>query len=386
MDDKDLERLIISHRRALHRVPELDVDLPETRAYLLEALAPLGCEIRDLGEAGFTAFFDCGGGAGAGATAFRTDMDALPILESGLTDEGTPSLAAREGFLSGHEGMMHACGHDGHMAILLGLAQWVSENRAALPKGVLLIFQAAEETTGGAKQICASGVFEDYGVGRVFGLHLWPDHPAGAVVCREKEFMAGVHVAEAEITGRAAHIAEYWMGADALAAACQFVKEAYRLEASLPEGDSRILRYGALEAGTASNVVADKAVLYGTMRAFSDAVFERLFEGLDGIAEGIGNDFGVDVKLRYSEGYPPVINPPGLYQEAKARLTQAGFAWVELAEPLMVAEDFSYYQKEAPGLFLHLGTGLDCKMHTPAYEIDESVLMAGVRLFRNLLG
>jgi hippurate hydrolase len=381
MPDHELAQQIIEFRRALHRIPELDFDLPRTRAYLTNVLTPLGCEIRDLGKAGFTAFFDNHQEA---TLAFRSDMDAIPIEEP---DGGCA-------FRSEHAGAMHACGHDGHMAMLLGFATWLhahthihtsKESAAEVKTNVLLIFQAAEETTGGAQLICQSGVLKDYGVSKIYGIHLWPGQPKNRIVCRPGGFMAGTFVVEAEIEGRAAHIAEYRKGADALEAGCLFVEKAYAFEAALPQDVHRLLRFGEFHAGTANNVVAGKAHINGAIRAYDDGTFAALQDGLDAAAREAALQTGTHFEIRKSEGYPPVVNPLELYEETKKALTATGFTWHELSEPLMTAEDFAFYQREIPGLFLHLGTGVEAKLHSPAYTLDESVLITGVQIFRALL-
>jgi hippurate hydrolase len=391
MPDRELEQQIIEFRQALHRIPELDFDLPRTRAYLTNVLAPLGCEIRDLGKAGFTAFFDHHQDV---TLAFRSDMDAIPI------EEPDGSCA----FRSEHAGAMHACGHDGHMAMLLGLATWLharththtskervadqhtsDEDAVGIKANVLLVFQAAEETTGGAHLICQSGVLGDYNVSKIYGIHLWPGQPKNQIVCRPGGFMAGTFVVEAEIEGRAAHIAEYRKGADALEAGCLFVEKAYAFEAALPQDVHRLLRFGEFHAGTANNVIASKAHINGAIRAYDDETFAALQDGLDAAAREAVQQTGTHFEIRKSEGYPPVVNPLDLYEETKETLTAAGFSWHELAEPLMTAEDFAFYQREIPGLFLHLGTGVDTKLHSPAYTLDESVLITGVQIFRTLL-
>ena len=164
-----LEQLTI-HRRALHRIPELDDQLPETQAYLLDRLSPLRCRIITPGRCAVLAYFDAGK---PDTAAFRSDMDALPIEEkSGVS------------FCSAHPGRMHACGHDGHMAMLLCLAQWISGHLDQLYRNVLLVFQPAEETTGGAQSICQTGIFRQLNVRHIFGIHLWPDLPAGTVSTR----------------------------------------------------------------------------------------------------------------------------------------------------------------------------------------------------------
>ncbi|MDR0875842.1 MAG: amidohydrolase [Clostridiales Family XIII bacterium] len=370
--DQRLEQKVIEFRRALHRIPELDFDLPRTRAFLTEVLAPLGCEIRDLGKAGFTAFFDNHQEA---TLAFRSDMDAIPIEEP-------DGLCA---FRSEHAGAMHACGHDGHMAMLLGLATWLHAHASEAKANALLIFQAAEETTGGAHLICRSGVLADYGASKIYGIHLWPGQPKNQIVCRPGGFMAGTFVVEAEIEGRAAHIAEYKRGADALEAGCLFVEKAYAFEAAMPQGIHRLLRFGEFHAGTANNVVAGRAHINGAIRAYDDETFAALQGGLDAAACEAELQTGTHFEIRKSEGYPPVVNPPALYEETREALTAAGFAWHELAAPLMTAEDFAFYQREIPGLFLHLGTGVNAKLHSPAYILDESVLITGVQIFRTLI-
>ena len=170
------------YRRDLHRIPELDFDLPQTIAYIEGVLDPLACEVTHPCPSCVCAFFDAGVGA-THATAIRADMDALPIAE-----------ATGAAFASTHPGKMHACGHDGHMAMALAAATFVDrtirEQPGAIKRNVLFVFQPAEETTGGAKTVCESGVFERYGVNRIFGFHVWPDLPAGTLASRSGPLLA----------------------------------------------------------------------------------------------------------------------------------------------------------------------------------------------------
>ena len=160
---------IIEDRRALHQIPELDRQLPETLAYLTAALAPLRCRLLRPMAGALCAYFDFGA---AHTIAFRSDADALPVQEQ----TGLP-------FASHHPGKMHACGHDAHMAMLLELARRL-DRMAALPQNILLVFQPAEETTGGARDLCQTGIFREYGVEAIFGMHLWPDLPSGVIASR----------------------------------------------------------------------------------------------------------------------------------------------------------------------------------------------------------
>ena len=188
------------YRRDLHRIPELDFDLPQTIAYIEGVLAPLACEVTHPCPSCVCAFFDAGVGA-AHATAIRADMDALPIAE-----------ATGAAFASTHPGKMHACGHDGHMAMALAAAthvyRTIRERPGAMRRNVLFVFQPAEETTGGAKTVCESGVFERYGVDRIFGFHVWPDLPAGMLTSCSGPLLARSSETHIHIHGTSIHIAK----------------------------------------------------------------------------------------------------------------------------------------------------------------------------------
>ena len=196
---------VIFDRRQLHQIPELDRQLPLTAAYLRSVLEPLGCALLSPMEGSVCAFFDFGAQK---AIAFRADMDALPI------DEKTGAAYA-----SRHPGAMHACGHDGHMAILLELARRLSRRKRS-NRNVLLVFQPAEEASGGAKEICDSGIFSEYNVEAIFGLHLWPGLQKGKLFSRPGEMMSRSAELDVDIFGKSAHIGRSWEGVDAMEAAC----------------------------------------------------------------------------------------------------------------------------------------------------------------------
>jgi hippurate hydrolase len=380
---------LTKHRRELHRIPELDFDLPETRAYVMSVLSGLSCEIVQAGRAGLCAYFDAGM---PDTTAFRCDMDALPVTETNDVD-----------YASTHAGRMHACGHDGHTAIMLGLAEELSKRAGdashdALPRNALLIFQAAEETTGGAKEICDAGVFERYNVSRIFGLHLWPGYEAGAVVCRKGAFMAKVGILKIEIFGKSCHVAEAESGADALSAGARFISKVYTAEREAFPGDvPRLLKFGVFKSGTAMNVIPGHAKLIGTMRCFEDDVFRRMSECLRAVAREVEHESGCRVEIEFIEGAPAVHNDPELFdlvkdalcERAQAKLPSgddgAPFAFIEPDKPTMTSEDFSDYQRKAPGIFFHLGSGRDTPLHSSSFDIDESALLFGVKAFLRLL-
>ncbi|MBQ7871413.1 MAG: amidohydrolase [Oscillospiraceae bacterium] len=351
--------MLTTDRRALHRIPELDRRLPETAAYLRSALEPLPCRVFSPWEDAVCAYFDFHREA---TIAFRSDMDALPVTE--LT--GLPHASV-------HPGCMHACGHDGHMAILLGLARHLAESPAS--SNVLLIFQPAEETTGGAKAICDTGLLEQYGVRRIYGLHLWPGSPKGQVASCPGGMMARSCELHCEIQGRSVHLARWQEGQDALLAAVRLVDRAY----TLAEGKPCLLRFGTLNSGTAQNALSDHSRLAGSLRCYDDALFLSLWEGLQRIAAQVEQETGCTVTLTRTEGYPPVTNDPAALEEAKARYPIAP------AAPSFTAEDFSEYQRHVPGVFFWLGTGDGPALHSPHFDFDESVLETGLALFRALL-
>lgn len=351
-------------RRALHRIPELDRDLPETFEYLTRALTGLNCRLFHPVDSALCAWFDFGR---TDAIAFRADCDALPIQER-----------TGAAYASRHPGTMHACGHDGHMAILLELARRLSEKKA-LPHNVLLVFQSAEETTGGAKEICDSGVFDQYRVRAIFGFHLWPGLKAGEVASRQEELMARSCEVTVDIEGKSAHIARAEEGADALAAGVEFYQKAAKMEGSLPETVFRLLKFGKFESGAVRNALSAHTHLEGSLRAFQDEVFEGLREGLRTIGREMEEQFGCRVSIHMNDGYPAVMNPADLYARVKAA---APFRALEA--PSMTAEDFSWYQRYIPGMFFFLGVGDTPALHADTFDFDDALLEQGADFFEQL--
>lgn len=355
----------ITHdRRALHQIPELDADLPETFRYLKDALSPLNCRVFTPESKGLCAFFDFGRDD---AIAFRADADALPILERTGAD-----------YASRHPGAMHACGHDGHMAILLELARRVSKKQV-LPHNVLLVFQPAEETTGGAKDLCETGVFEKYHVQAIFGLHLWPGLEKGFIYSRKGELMARSCEVDIDIFGKSAHIAKASKGIDALAAAVELYRRAAAMEQALPSNVVRLLKFGKMESGTARNAISAHTHMAGSLRAFQDDIFDTLQAGLARICRDMEASFGCSVKLHMNSGYPAVMNPGPLYDQVRAC-----FPFRELEAPAMTAEDFSWYQRYLPGMFFFLGLGDTPPLHADTFDFDDSILVKGANFFEEL--
>lgn len=355
---------IIKDRRELHRIPELDRNLPKTMAYLRKSLETLNCQVFSPMEGALCAFFDFGA---AQTIAFRSDADALPITERADHDYG-----------STHPGQMHACGHDGHMSIALELARRINGKRG-MKRNVLIVFQPAEETTGGAKDLCDTGIFTLYKVEAIFGLHLWPGVEAGAVYSRANEMMSRSCEVKLTVTGKSAHIAKAYEGIDAMAAGVEFYQKARALEQALPEQVYRILNFGKFQSGAVCNAVAGEAVLHGSLRAFQDEVFFSLQDGLKRIAAEVEQTSGCTLELSLGAGYPAVMNPPALYEKVRAMVE-----FRQLEAPSMITEDFSWYQRAVPGLFFFLGTGDSPALHSDNFDFPEEILISGADFFEKI--
>ena len=355
---------MIEDRRALHRIPELDRDLPETFSYLQSALAGLNCQVFSPMEGALCAFFDFGH---SDAIAFRSDADALPIQEKTGLD-----------YASVHPGKMHACGHDGHMAIVLELARRLS-GKKELPHNVLLVFQGAEETTGGARDLCRTGIFEKYAVKAIFGLHLWPGLASGVIASRREELMARSCEVKVEVLGRSAHIARAQEGLDALYAGVQFYSRAMEMEAGLPENVFRLLKFGRFESGRVCNALSDRTHMEGSLRAFQDEIFFAMRRELLNIAAAVEEETGCTVHVNMNDGYPAVLNPPALYDRVRKIAD-----FMELPKPAMTTEDFSWYQRSLPGMFFFLGLGDVPALHADDFHFDDSILTKGADFFELL--
>lgn len=355
---------LIDDRRALHCIPELDRDLPETMAYLNRSLEGLRCQVFSPMAGALCAWFDFGAKE---AIAFRADADALPITERTKAE-----------YASRHPGKMHACGHDGHMAILLELARRLSAKQT-LGHNVLLVFQPAEETTGGARDICATGIFQKYKVEAIFALHLWPGLPEGLIASRANEMMSRSCEVKVDIYGKSAHIAKAEEGVDALAAGVEFYRRVMAMEGALPPKVFRLLKFGRFDSGTVCNALSDHTHMEGSLRAFQDDVFYTLRANIVSIGKDIERATGCGVNVYMNDGYPAVMNPPELHKRVRRAV---GF--FELDKPSMITEDFSWYQRNLPGMFFFLGIGNTPALHADNFDFDEEILWKGVEFFEDL--
>lgn len=357
---------LTQYRRDLHQIPEVDFDLPKTIAYVHSIIDKLPCEVFEPCASTVCAWFDRGS---EHATAIRADMDALPVTEK----SGVP-------FCSTHDGQMHACGHDGHMAMALGLARHIAANLDKLERSVLIVFQPAEETTGGAQFICESGVFEQYHVDRIFGFHLWPDLPKGQIASRPGALLAATSESTFTFFGKATHIAKAEDGADSMEAGMRFILEAYDYMAKRAQEEPCTFKCGLLESGQARNVISSRTYIEGTLRTFSEKMGAEAKAALREIAERRAAEAGCTVDVDFSEGYPPVVNNEELFELASRHIDVT-----ELPKPLLIAEDFAFYQRHLPGVFLLLGAGTGIPLHADTFNFDEEVLMAGLETYKKLI-
>ena len=363
-----------AHRRWLHTHPETGFDLPETHDYIEKYLRGLGCfEITTLARTGIKALYR---GGDKPAAAFRSDMDALSLTEqTGLS------------FASAHEGVMHACGHDGHMAIMLGFAQWIAGHREQIDRDVVLLFQPAEESVGGAKPMIEEGALSDPQAAAVFGLHVYPGLPLGKVGFCAGPMMAQTCEFDIEIHGKSAHGALPHQGVDAVSAAVAVIEGLQQIVSRrMDPYKSAVITIGRLRAGERRNIVAERALLEGTLRTFDPGTYRDIRQYIDSLLQGVGQSYGVTTDLTEVVVYPAVVNPPGLVRSVSGLL---GDRYQRVA-PLTIAEDFSYYQQEVPGLFMLLGSGageggVSYPLHSSRFDLDEAVLTAGLETYIDLL-
>lgn len=356
----DLQKM----RRDLHQIPELDRILPQTLAYIKKTLKPLRCEVSEPAEGALAAYFSF---HQADTLAFRSDMDALPITEQNHVS-----------YCSRHSGCMHACGHDGHMAMLLGFAKYV-DRLAFCPHNVLLIFQPAEETDGGAQSIVASELLSHHHVKAVFGFHLWPGLPAGMIASKSGALMAQSGEVTIQIKGKPAHIAKAETGRDALKAAVMLLHACDQMKFQIRS--PYLLKFGYMESGHTRNVISDYTRILGTMRSLDEATHQDIKKRLMVIKTMIERQSECQVDIHISDGYPPVYNDPELFAQCRKALPQLQ----ELSEPSLLTEDFSFYGKAVPTVFLYLGTGNDIPLHADNFDFDDVILSKGLDAYIALL-
>ena len=378
---------LIEWRRHLHQHPELSNREVETAKYVAERLRSFGLEPRTgIARHGVVAVLQ--GGSRGPMVALRADMDGLPVREEATLPFASKATGEYEGR---QVGVMHACGHDTHVAILLATAKVLSQMRAQLPGSVTFIFQPAEEGAplderpAGAELMVKEGVMN--GVDAVFGLHVFANVPTGAITYRSGPFMAAADQFDITVTGRQTHGSAPWRGVDPIVVGAQIVGALQTIVSRnvditrLPA----IVSVGQFQSGVRNNIIPETAKLVGTVRTFDTAVQDDIHARIRKIAEGIASGAGAKVDVQIHRGYPVTANDPALTAKMLPTLERAAPGKVAESELITGAEDFTYFQREAPGLFIFLGitppdqVGTAPANHSPLFFVDEAALPVGVR-------
>lgn len=367
-------------RRALHRIPEIGSHEFKTQSYLAARLKELAPDkLESIADTGLKCVFygraPLPEGVKRRAIGFRADMDALNVNEeTGLE------------FASAHRGFMHACGHDGHMATMLAVARFLSENRTHMRDDAVIFFQPDEELHGGAERIIAQGGMSEPKIDEIYGMHVMPLLPSGKIACPDGPLMASACEMDICIDGAAVHGALPHLGHDALAAAVALygLLQTVFTRQTDPSAQ-KVFTVGAMEAGERHNVVAAHAVMHTTLRTYDEKVEARCLELMRAHMRAIEIAYGVKCRIEILSRYLPVINDP----HAAQRVRNAAGGMCTGINPLTIAEDFSFYQRQAAGAFFFCGLAqagmYDRPLHSSDFNFDESSLLSGLKVFIGLI-
>ena len=386
-----LQDKVVAWRRDLHRHPELGNHETRTAQLVADHLRALGMAPRTgIGGTGVAAVLK--GGKPGPRIALRADMDALPVTEQ----TGLPFASTVKGEYRGQPvGVMHACGHDMHVAILMGVAEALAKLRDDLPGEVMFVFQPAEEgppvagEVAGAKRMLDEGVFDDFRPDAVLGLHVWSRLNAGQLGVRAGPFMASADEWTLKITGKQTHGSQPWAGVDPITVAAQVLLGAQAIIARQVDITATpvVLTAGQLQSGTRFNIIPDEATMVGTLRTFDMAVREDVIARLRNTAEHFAAASGATAALQVANNAPVTRNDPALTARLRPSLERAAGAGHVVEVPLYtIAEDFSQFANVVPGFYFFVGTtpsGTDPAdapiNHSPLYAPDESALDVGLR-------
>ena len=374
---KNIKDEIYAIRRHFHRYPELSFKEFNTAETISEHLDKLGISHKKgVGKTGIVGEINFGPGP---TIALRADMDALPIQEENNLD-----------YKSLNDGVMHACGHDGHMAILLGAANALSKN-SKLKKGtVRFIFQPAEEGLGGAKYMIEDGCLDK--VDEIYGLHLWNYQLYGEVGIKDGPVMASADLFDIEVSGKGGHGATPQGTVDAIVVASNLVTMLQTIVSRNTNPlESTVLSIGKIKGGHNFNIISDKVHMSGTTRAYTEENRKMIKQRMKEVIEGVSKSFGADIKLNYKDGYPPTVNHSSQVEkvlEAASSVVASGAKNPYLS---MGGEDFSYYLQNKPGCFFFVGSApneneiLSTPHHCSHFNIDERALLVGASVYLNLI-
>jgi len=376
---------VVELRHRLHAMPELSGEEHQTAALIREELTRLGIPFTAGVPGAATATMALIGDPAKPCIALRADIDALPVEEQTGRD-----------YASTHPGRMHACGHDGHTAMLLGCAPILKACAARLPVCVKLIWQPAEEIGGGAERLVEAGVLDGRlgpPVRAIFGLHGWPSLSIGTVSTRPGPLMAATDSFTADFLGCGCHGAQPHLGRDPIVAACEAVLNLQQcVSRELDPTEPGLVTIGTVQGGTAVNVIPDAARISGTVRSLAPGPRRMLRESVERRCAGVAAAQGCQLQLEWIQGYPPTINDPVLadYVAKTAQAALGSDRFITAARPSMGGEDFAYYLEKIPGCFFLLGVcprGQDAyhSLHSNRYDFPDAALGVGMRMFLSLV-
>jgi amidohydrolase len=374
----DLKDEMVEWRRDIHSHPELAFEEFRTAKVVIKKLEEFGIEVQS--EMAVTGVVGTLKGNGSGPSiAIRADMDALALNEETGLD-----------YASKYEGKMHACGHDGHTAMLLGAARYLSETRK-FSGTVHFIFQPAEEGAGGAKVMIDEGLFQKYPVDAVFGLHNWPGLPLGQFAVMEGPIMAAADFFEITVIGNGGHGAMPHLGTDSIVCSSQIVTALQTIiSRNIDPLLSGVITVTKIHGGDANNVIPEKVVLSGTTRAFQESVRDQLEARLTEIAHNVATANGCSANVSYKRNYPATINSPSETNvAAKVAGLVVGSENVRRdLSPCMGSEDFAFMLQEKPGCYIWMGNGHGeggCFLHNPGYDFNDEALTIGASYWASLI-
>lgn len=386
---------VVQWRRHFHANPELSNREFETAEYVAEFLRGLGMEVQTgVAHTGVVGVLE--GGRPGPVVGLRADMDGLPVRSrAGL--EFSPDDVTAE-FLGDEVPVSHACGHDTHMAMLMGVAEIFAARRDELPGTIKFIFQPAEEGAppgeeGGAELMVAEGVLKDPDVDVIFGQHIWSLAPVGRIGFRAGGTMAAADRFVITVHGKQTHGSTPWTGVDPIAVASQIVVGLNMIISRQTEltKEAAVISVGRVRAGVRNNIIPETAELIGTIRTLDTEMQDRIHANIRRTAEHIAASQGATVDVEIERGYPVTYNDPELTERMAPTLERVGGENAVRIDAITGAEDFSFFQKEVPGLYFFVGglpEGTDpteaAPHHTPDFYIDESGMKTGVRALANL--
>ena len=374
----DLQSEITAWRRDFHEHPELLYEVHRTAGIVSDKLKQFGCDevVTGIGRTGVVAVIKGKTDKSGKVIGIRADMDALPIEEA----TGAPHQ-------SKIRGAMHACGHDGHTAILLGAAKYLAETRN-FDGTAVMIFQPAEEGGAGAEAMLKDGLLERFGVQEVYGLHNMPGIPVGNFALRPGPLMAAADRFDIQIEGKGGHAARPHEGIDTLLVACQVVTALQSIVArNVNPLESAVVSVCSIQAGNTFNVIPQHARLLGTVRTLTDEVRDLCETRIRAVVESVCAAYGATVKIEYNRGYPVTRNHPEQADFLARIAAQVGGEGAVDADvtPLMGAEDFSYMLEQRPGAYIFLGNGNTAGVHHPAYDFNDEAIPYGVSLWAKVV-